>query len=76
MKFLTTVFVILISVFNYNVAFSQESTIAVADLDRALRVSNYAQKQYKKLQADKNYNKLIEKAEKESQIMNYNFRLL
>jgi Skp family chaperone for outer membrane proteins len=61
MKRMAISLVILVAIFSSNIASSQETIIAVADLDRALRVSNYSLKQYKGLQADVNYKKLIDK---------------
>jgi Skp family chaperone for outer membrane proteins len=60
MKKTAIFFAVCISVFSSHFAFSEEANIAVADLDRALRISSYSLKQYKVLQADENYKKLIE----------------
>jgi len=54
-------FVAFFSFLSSNFVFSEGLNIAVADLDRALRISNYSLKQYKILQADENYKQLIEK---------------
>jgi len=54
-------FVVFFSFLSSNFVFSEGLNIAVADLDRALRISNYSLKQYKILQADENYKQLIEK---------------
>ena len=54
-------FVAFFSFLSSSFVFSEGLNIAVADLDRALRISNYSLKQYKILQADENYKQLIEK---------------
>ncbi|MGS2717099.1 OmpH family outer membrane protein [Eionea flava] len=49
---------LLISVLFNQAAFAQ-SNIAIIDLNGAIRVSDYSKKQYKLLQADENYKKLV-----------------
>jgi outer membrane protein len=61
MKKIAIYFVIFFSVLSSHTAFSQVTNIAVADLDRALRISNYSLKQYEVLRSDKNYQQLIDK---------------
>jgi outer membrane protein len=48
---------------NHSSAFS-EGSIAIVDLDRAMRISNYAAKQYKVLQTDNGYQELVEQVKK------------
>jgi Skp family chaperone for outer membrane proteins len=60
MKKIAILFAVCMSVFSSHAAFSDGANIAVADLDRALRISSYSLKQYKVLQTDENYKKLIE----------------
>jgi Skp family chaperone for outer membrane proteins len=59
MKKSVFLFVVLLSFLSSNFVFSEGLNIAVADLDRALRISDYSLKQYKALQADENYKQLI-----------------
>jgi Skp family chaperone for outer membrane proteins len=47
--------------FSSQFVFSEGTNIAVADLDRALRISSYSLKQYQVLRSDKNYQELIDK---------------
>lgn len=54
-------FIMFFSLLTSNFVFSEGLNIAVADLDRALRISDYSLKQYKALQVDENYKQLIEK---------------
>lgn len=61
MKKYILLLVVFISFLSSSFVFSEGLNIAVADLDRALRISNYSLKQYKILQADENYKQLIEK---------------
>ena len=61
MKIYMFFFVVLFSFLNSSFVFSDGLNTAVAELDRALRISNYSLKQYKLLQADENYKALIEK---------------
>lgn len=61
MKKYILLLVIFISFLSSSFVFSEGLNIAVVDLDRALRISNYSLKQYKILQADENYKQLIEK---------------
>ena len=61
MKIYMFFFVVLFSFLNSSFVFSDGLNTAVADLDRALRISNFSLKQYKLLQADENYKALIEK---------------
>jgi outer membrane protein len=61
MKCYTIFFIVFVTIFHSNLASSENVDIAVADLDRALRISNYSLTQYKALQADVNYKNLIDK---------------
>ncbi|EGG94540.1 Outer membrane protein H precursor [gamma proteobacterium IMCC1989] len=61
MKKYILLLVIFISFLSSSFVFSEGLNIAVVDLDRALRISNYSLKQYEILQADENYKQLIEK---------------
>lgn len=61
MKKYILLLVVFISFLSSSFVFSEGLNIAVADLDRALRISNYSLKQYEILQADENYKQLIEK---------------
>jgi outer membrane protein len=60
MKKLLCISLLFLGLFNFPLAFSAEN-IAVVDLERALRASNYSLKQYKILQTDGNYKSLISK---------------
>jgi len=59
MKKIAMALTFLVGIFNCHFASSEGGNIAVADLDRALRISNYSLKQYEVLKADENYKKLI-----------------
>ena len=60
MKKLLCISLLFLGFLNFPLAFSAEN-IAVVDLERALRASDYSLKQYKVLQTDENYKSLISK---------------